>query len=155
FNQFLLMRPDGYVKMSSQPAWEGSSLAKSAFFQFLSKYNDQSFLAYDFNPLYPKQLVLITVVQITSSTGSNLGTIVGVTEPHSMQDVLLGLSSLNPDADAYFVTHEGVFMGIDPYTKQLTLLHPSKAQSSQLMTALDPTAAAALNSLQFNNGSNI
>ncbi|HEX2697846.1 MAG TPA: GAF domain-containing protein, partial [Anaerolineales bacterium] len=137
FNQYFLMRPDGNIRLSSNQAWENLSLKDSPFFETLNSADHQSFALYDFAPLYPGQLILVTVSQYQSSTGSYIGTLVGVTEPQSMQDILVGLTGTTPNSNAYFVTQNGTFIGIDPYTSQLATFQPSASQSTGLKSALD------------------
>ena len=137
FNQFFFMLPDGIILMDSQQEWEGSSLANSQYYQLIANSNDQTFAVYNFPPFYKNQLVLITVAQYQKAGGSRQGTLVGVTEQQSLQDVLQSLVSLTPSSNAYFVTHEGKLIGIDPHTMELAILNPSPSQNTQLTTTFN------------------
>lgn len=137
FNQYFLMRPDGVIRMASNPAWEGLSLKGTALFETLNDADYESFAAYDFAPFYPGQLILVTISQYKTPTGSRLGTLVGITESQGLQDILQGLISTMPNSDAYFITADGAFVGADPYTNQLTVFKPSDSQNKNLTAALD------------------
>ena len=137
FNQFILLRPDGVIHMSSRTDWEGLSLVAASYYATLQAGDRQSFAIFDPAPLFPKQLALLTVAQIRTANGAPLGSIVGLTESQSLQGILQGLVDLNPSGEAYFVTQEGVFVGTDPYTSQLTVVTPSDAQKSELKATLD------------------
>jgi GAF domain-containing protein/HAMP domain-containing protein len=158
FNQFFVMRADGTIQVASKQQWEGVSLRSNSLFQKLSAADHLSFTTYDFPPLYPSQLVMLTVSQYRSADGTPIATLVGVTEPQSMQTILANLITLNPAANAYFVTSSNTFVGIDPYTSQLSVFRPSTSQSNILTPALDSMmnqGAAAPRPLEFNasNGS--
>ncbi len=158
FNQFFIMRADGTIQIASRQQWEGTSLKSNPIYQKLTAADHQSFTTYDFSPLYPSQLVLLTVSQYRSSSGSPIATVVGVTEQQSMQGVLSSLVMINPAANAYFVTDNNTFIGVDPYTNQLSVFKPSTSQSSALAPALDAMmnqGVATPRSLEFNaaNGS--
>jgi GAF domain-containing protein/HAMP domain-containing protein len=157
FNQFFFMLPNGTIKIASQPNWEGTSLANSPYFQTILGDNVQTFEAYNFSPLYSNQLVLLTVAQYQTPSGSKLGTVVGITESQSLQEVLQGLTGLIPSSQAYFVTREGKYIVIDQHTMELTTTTPSSSQNSQLASAFDSmrnTGNATPQSLQFNNNKN-
>ncbi len=135
-NQYFLMKPDGLIRIASNPAWEGSSLQSSPLFEALSNSEGQTLAVYDLEPLYPRQLILITVVQYRTAGGNRLGTLAGITEPQSVQE-LQELLSLNPSADTYIVTRSGTFIGIDPYTHELTAFEPAESQRAILLPALE------------------
>jgi hypothetical protein len=158
FNQFFLMLPDGSVKMASQPSWEGSSLADSQYFKTISTSNDQTFAVYNLPPLYNNQFVLITADQYRTSTGAPLGTLVGITEPQSLEDVLHGLTEFIPSSNAYFVSRDGKLIVTDQHTMQLTTLTPSQSQNAQLTPVFDAMMhgpQSAPRSVQFNNSKNL
>ena len=158
FNQFFLLRPDGTIQMASQPGWEGASLAKSQYYQTIQDGNDQTFAVYNFGPLYTDQLVLITVAQYRAPGGSRLGTVVGITEPQNLQEILQSLISLAPSSNAYFVTHDEKLLGIDPHTMQLAVLGPSPQQDNQLtsvFTLMMHSGTRVPQSLQFSNSDQV
>ncbi len=136
FNQFFLMRPDGTIQISSKPEWEGISLKETSFYQTIHDGDHQSFALYDMAPLYPNQFVLITISQYKTQTGSQLGTLVGISESQSLQEILQALITVTPSASAYFVTPSQTFIGTDPYTSQLTVFKPSNSQNASLATAI-------------------
>jgi GAF domain-containing protein/HAMP domain-containing protein len=137
FNQYFVMLPNGVIQIASKPSWEGLSLQSAPFIKTIKSGDQQSFVLYDFAPLYPGQLILLTVSQYKSSTGSPLGTVVGITEQQNLQDILQGLISVSPSANAYFASESGNFVGIDPYTNQLAVFKPSSSQSKGVPPILD------------------
>src|SRR5574341_1391337 len=153
FSQYFLMKPDSTILIASNPGWEGVSLGNASYYQALNESDRQSFTLYDIPSLYPGQLVLVTVAQYPAAGGSRLGTFVGITESQSLQEILQSLTSINPSANAYFVTQSGVYIGTDPYTSQLTAFQPSDSQNAGLGRVLDEMMSDALGaprSLEFN-----
>lgn len=145
FNQFLIMRPDGIIQIASKPEWDGLDLSKTPYFKNISDSNQQSFVAYDLAPLFPQQLILLTIVQFEGINNAHIGTVIGITEPQSLQEILLSLRNINPSANAYFVTPTQTFVGTDPYTNQLVTFNSSQEQNAQL--------SATLNSLMSSDSS--
>src|SRR5574341_698733 len=153
FSQYFLMKPDSTILIASNSGWEGVSLGNASYYQALNESDRQSFTLYDIPSLYPGQLVLVTVAQYPAAGGSRLGTFVGITESQSLQEILQSLTSINPSANAYFVTQSGVYIGTDPYTSQLTAFQPSDSQNAGLGRVLDEMMSDALGaprSLEFN-----
>lgn len=137
FNQFFLMRPDGTIQISSKPEWEGLSLKDTTFYSLISERDQQSFVLRNPAPLYPNQFVLITIVQYQTATGSRLGTLVGISEAQSLQDIIQSLITLAPEAKAYFVVPSShTFIDANPYTGQLQAFNPSNAQNTSLTAAI-------------------
>jgi GAF domain-containing protein/HAMP domain-containing protein len=137
FNQFILLRPDGVIQMSSRADWEGLSLKDTPYYETLRTGDRQSFAIFDIAPLYPNELDLLTVVQYRASGDVARATIIGITESQNLQSILQGLLDLNPTGEAYFVTQNAAFVGTDPYTAQLAVSTPSEIQKARLKTALD------------------
>ncbi len=158
FNQFLILRTDGTVQIASNPQWEKVSLKDSPYFKNLTGQEAQSFLAYDLAPLYPGQPVLLTVDPIQAVNGVQVGTMVGVTEPQSLQTILQSLAGNSPSSDAFFVTPTGTVVGMDPYTNQLVPMKASTDQSAKLTQVMDrlmsPDNKAPL-AVQYSNADNL
>ena len=157
FNQFFLMLPDGIILMASQQGWEGISLVNSQYYQAIANSNDQTFAVYNFPPFYSNQLVLITVAQYQKEGGLRQGTLVGISEQQSLQEVLQGLATLSPSSNAYFVTRDGKLVATDPRTMELAVFNPSSSQNTQLTAAFNVMMNGGKNaptSLQFNNSNN-
>ena len=137
FNQFFFVASDGVIRIASSPDWENASLQKSSFYPTLAAADRQSFLFYDLEPLYPKQLVLATVSKVKATSGEQLGVLVGITESPELQTTLTGLSALNKDSAAYYITQNGTIVGRDPYTDQLAPVTLRAAQQAVLQASLD------------------
>ncbi len=154
FNQFFVMNSSGVIQLASKKEWEGISLENISLFDKLNSIDHQTFAIEEFPPLYPGQLILITVSQYYSPNGSRQATLVGITEQQSLQSVLQQLINSAPSSNAYFVTQGNVFIGIDPYLNQLSVFKPSASQTSALLPILDGLmnqGVAKPRSLQFNS----
>lgn len=137
FNQFFLMKTDGTIGIASKPEWEGLSLKNTSFYSLISERDHQSFILYNLAPLYSNQFVLITISQYQTQTGSRIGTLVGISEAQSIQDILQSLVALTPSANAYFlIPSSETFVGIDSYIGQLKAFTPSSSQKTSLTTAV-------------------
>jgi len=87
------------------------------------------FAVYNFPPFYSNQLVLITVAQYQKEGGLRQGTLVGISEQQSLQEVLQGLATLSPSSNAYFVTRDGKLVATEfraPWNWRSLTRHPRK-----------------------------
>ncbi len=153
FNQFLVIRPNGNILVSTNEAWEGLTLKDTPLARKLSSREPVTVTLFDLQPLYPQKLAAFTIQPYFSSGGSYLGSLVGVTEPQSLAILLQPLVNLSPSADAYFVTPSGLLIGTDPYTNDLGPLSASDTQVSKIEAAfasmMQPGAASSPASLNF------
>ncbi len=140
FNHFFLVDSTGTIRMASKPEWQNASIRDSALFAGLANKDQQSFVLYDAAPLFPNSLVLATVAQVKSGTGTPLGTLVGITQSDQLQSVLLALSSLNADSEALLVTESGKVIGTDPYTDQISPLALPPSQQLLIQNAVQDVA---------------
>ena len=162
FNQFLLLDPNGNIKISSNPKWEGVTLAPPAFEQTLNE--SPSIALYGFLPLYEKEFILVTTQQYKTKRGSILGSIVGITEKKNLQKLVQPLNGLSPLASTYFVLPDQLFIHNNPETGEFTPIESSsqdgiisifsklKTQAAPQPETLDITAPdgeAALAQLQW------
>ncbi len=162
FNQFFLIRPNGIIQMAAKEEWESLSLADTDVFDALSNALPTTITIYDLAPLYPNQLVMLTIQPYFTSSGSFLGALVGVTEPQSLSLILQPLIKLSPSADAYFRTSEGVLIGADPYSGDLIQVQSSASQKAELdaafaklMTSTDESPAPASLEFQIYSGDDV
>lgn len=136
FNQFLLVRPSGQIVLASNSAWEGQTLADLDQISNLPiEHRSTSFFGLE--PLYTKELLLITAVDLKTASGSKLGTLIGITESQTIQKNLIALQELSPQSEVFFILPPDRFVGIDPYTNQLTAMKFSEAQQADILPALD------------------
>jgi GAF domain-containing protein/HAMP domain-containing protein len=138
FNQYLLIGLDGTVELSSKPEWEGTALRDLPIFTEISTADHETLAAFDVSPLYPKELVLMTVAQTQDSKGTHLGSVVGVTESGELQGILQSLSRPTTGAEAFFVTPSGAIIGTDPYTNQMTPVDAAASETTPIVAALTP-----------------
>ncbi len=136
FNQFLLLDSNGLIKIASQQGWEGTVLTDTTSFEQATLRN-RSITLYGLQPLYPKQLVLITAVDYKTASGSKLGTLVGITEAQEIQKILHTLMDLNPLAEAYFIVPPDQFIASDPYTQEIIPIESSPSQQKNILPTLD------------------
>ncbi len=135
FNQFLLVENNGEIQIATQSNWEGVNLDQTELGKSLAVQKPTTVTLYDLAPLYPNELVTLTIQPFYSDSGSPLGAIVGITEPQNLRELIQPLIDLSPSADAYFVSANGVLIGSNPYTEDLILADSSPQQKQQLDAA--------------------
>jgi len=136
FSEFFLLDPAGTVRISSQPDWQGVSLADSAALQIITS-EKRSAAILDLQPLYPDELILLTVAEYLGSDSSVKGRVVGVTDSESLQSILQSLVELSPSAQAYFIIPPDAFISREIYTNELSLMNASDSQKNEVLPALD------------------
>ena len=141
FNQFLLLDPSGNIKISSNAAWQGMTLAPSGLEQTLPE--NQSVALYGLLPIYKDEFILVTSQQYKTARGSTLGSIVGITEKKNLLDLIQPLNGLSPLATTYFVLPTQQFVYNSPETGKFTLVEKSSQDKinsifSKLMTQEAP-----------------
>lgn len=135
FNQIMLVRSNGIIQMASREEWEGLSLHGTPVYNLLRQDQPSTVTIYDLAPLYPNQVVMLTIQPYHTEAGLLLGATVGVTESHSLKLILDPLVNLSPSADAYFVTNTLGLIGTDPYTGDLGELPSSESQKAAIESA--------------------
>jgi GAF domain-containing protein/HAMP domain-containing protein len=137
FDQFILMDLDGNIKVSSNETWQGLTIEGISVLDGITPENP-SFLSFTLSPLFENNLSLVTVLEYTTSRGSSLGYLVGVTTSEEMQEVLQSIEALSPLANAYFILPTGEFVSIDAENNQfLPFESISKSQQNILVPNLD------------------
>jgi len=137
FNQFFVMIPDGTIVAGSKPEWDGLQLTESVAYQQVLESDHVSYAFYNLAPLYPDQMVLLTISQLRGPTATPKGVMVGVTESGELHSILQNLASVGSGSEAMFVTADGALVGSDPYTNELALIQAPAAQLKPIVTALD------------------
>jgi HAMP domain-containing protein len=120
FNQFLLLDPNGNIKIASNAKWEGQTLDSLVFEQKLKKHH--SIALYGLSPIYEDEFILFTSQDYITKRGSLLGSIVGITEKKNLQELIQPLNGLSPLALTYFVLPDQRFVYNDPKTGQFVLV---------------------------------
>jgi GAF domain-containing protein/HAMP domain-containing protein len=136
FSQFLLLNPQGKIMAASRPEWEGLTLTDPSMLSDLPA-GSRSVATINLDPLYPDQMVLATAIDYETRMGSNLGTLVGITESQTLQEILQSLQALSPSAITYFILPPDTLLTRDPYTEELSTLSPSQPQLEAVIPALD------------------
>ena len=157
FNQFLIVDTDGKIQIASKKEWEGAIINNIE--SLLANEEHRTALVYDFQPFYPNQVAILTVVRYKTASGSLLGTVIGITESQSAQEALNALINLSPTADAYYVLPANVFISADPYTRALTPFNPSASQQNAIVSAFQKTKfqkdISLPTALEFDAGDNV
>ncbi len=127
FNQFFIARPDGLVHVATQAEWEGQYLAGipadyfSTQHEFLSVYNQA--------PYYRNTLIFLTMVPIENEQGEQVATLVGVSEPNTIRDMVERATSFT--TRHYFVTNQGDYVSVNPFANALYRLIPVEPNETQ------------------------
>ncbi|MBI5951239.1 MAG: GAF domain-containing protein [Chloroflexi bacterium] len=137
FNQFLLLDPDGNVKISSNPAWEGIKIDLPILDQTLEEHHSGVF--YGFSPLYKDEFVLVNAQLYKTPHGSVLGSVIGITEKRDLRALIQPLNGLSPQAVTYFILPDERLIYNDPTTGGFAPIESAsqddiKAISTELMT---------------------
>lgn len=135
FNQFLMLDANGIIRVASRPEWEGVDLTGAMDLAQVAPANS-SVTLFGFEPLYPSQLVLITVIDFHTTAGAQAGRLIGVTESQEIQKVLSTLMELSPLAKAYFIIPPDQFIASDPYTGEIIRNEASPSQTEHILPAL-------------------
>ena len=126
FDQFFLVDKDGIIKVASNPDWENQTLNISLF---EDAEESVSHALYGLSPIYTDELVLVTMAPYKTLRGSVLGTIVGVSEKESLQQLVQPLNGLSPFASTYYILSDNQFIGSDPVTGELIKINASTDQN--------------------------
>ncbi len=131
FNQFLLLDPNGNIKISSNTEWEGMALDPSVLEKTGSE--NHSIALYGLSPLYQNEFILVTNQQYKTRRGSLLGYFVGITEKKNLQKLVQPLDGLSPQAATYFVLSDRHFVYNNPQTGEFTLFESPSQDSINSM----------------------
>ncbi len=102
FDEFIIIDPNGSVKISSRDEWQGQKL-DMAFMNNLTPERP-SYVVSGFGSFYGQdEYALITALEYKNSSGGNIGTVVGITSPSSLTRMLQPFYGLYPFADTYFI----------------------------------------------------
>ncbi len=154
FDNFLLVNAEGIVYATSNNIWEGISLAESLDYSLLRDENTSVGL-YNLSPIMmSEQFAFYTSKSLRSETGKDLGVLIALTSRDEIRNFLNETTFSNPSASAYLISTNGIYIGIDPYTKQLAAFEPSQEQKSIIRTYSEtpaPIEDDIYNLLQFEN----
>jgi transcriptional regulator with GAF, ATPase, and Fis domain/uncharacterized protein YjeT (DUF2065 family) len=144
FNQFMVVKPDGLIHISSKRDWEGRRLAETPVTTKL--FGEQVSLASNtLQPVYPETFVIASSIPLVDEQGHTIATILGISEPVYIRDILeraIFFSSTN-----YLVTRDGAYLGINPYPNsfdQLVVLEPPKELRSIIQAGFSSDTQAGV-----------
>ncbi len=140
FSQFFVLTPDGTIHFASIPEWEGVSLASSPHLQTILEHNAQTIALYNLAPLYPNQLVFLTIEQYR--LGETEATVVGVSGIDIVSSILKPFTYPIPEAQAYYLLEdstggEETLAGFDPYEVGIVIYPLTAEQLSQIHRAFE------------------
>jgi GAF domain-containing protein/HAMP domain-containing protein len=133
FDQFLLVDPNGVIKIASDPKWQGATLDPSIFNRSLNER--PSTTLYGLSPIYKDELILFTALPYKTDRGSTLGTIVGITEKANLKELIQPLYGLSPLAKTYFVLSDQQYIYNESNTGNF-IPAESAASQSEINTIL-------------------
>ncbi|MBT7074522.1 MAG: GAF domain-containing protein, partial [Anaerolineae bacterium] len=131
FDSFFLLNPEGVIYAGSNSAWMGTEISSSLLLERVAK-KEGSVGIYDLDALFPQEFVLFTISPLSSQSGKDLGVLVGVTEEEATKDFLAESTRYNADTTAYIISSTGLYIGIDPYTEDLTPFTPTDNQQKEI-----------------------
>ncbi|MFN2145247.1 MAG: GAF domain-containing protein [Anaerolineales bacterium] len=137
FNHLLLVSPGGKITLSTNRAWEGQFISNQEY--FLSKIQSDSrasFLVIKpdlvYNPDSTPEFEITHFMSfpLTTSNGTLLGYIVGISDGRAIQNVLEANSSFLANNKLFMLNEDQKFAGITDVNKSLSLteLQPSDQQ---------------------------
>ena len=106
FDDFVLIDNNGNIKVASNEAWQGMSLASFD----LTIGDGKSLALYGLSPLYEDEFILITALSYKTERGSTLGTLVGITHGESLRQLLQPLDGLGSYTDVYYILADKKFI---------------------------------------------
>ncbi|MCJ7435171.1 MAG: HAMP domain-containing protein, partial [Anaerolineales bacterium] len=136
FDQFFLLDPDGTIQVATNAKWEGILITDPAVLDNIQS-DHASILSYNLAPLYPDQLILLTAIQYRTSSGSSLGTVIGVTESQELTPILQSVKDLNPNSETYFFIPPNILLGIDGKSGKFVVIKSSDSQLKAILPAFD------------------
>lgn len=136
FNQFLITDQDGVIIAATDSAWEGMELSEAPFYP-TDVGKPMSRALYSPSPLYDQELVILTSEPFFDSEGNFTASIFGVTESLNIMQSLESTSLAQEEANSYFISPAGDFIGIDRIGSKLVAFQPSTEQAQTLL-ALSP-----------------
>ena len=148
FNDFFLLDPQGVIYGASNSAWYQIALDDSSYYKQLTEKG--SFGVYGLEPLFPEKFIIYTVSPLESKTGENLGFVVGITKDEAIREFLAETIIFNPASTAYIISENNTYLGIDPYTKELSPFIPSEEQKN-IIASSSGTPTTRDTTLNFTN----
>jgi GAF domain-containing protein/HAMP domain-containing protein len=136
FDHFVLMDSRGLIRIATRPEWQGLIIPEYAFINE-SGYEGGTHLLFGFPPLYQELPVLITFREYTTSRGSILGVVVGITESKGLSELVNPLQAINPSGSTYFLLPSGHFLAMEEGTEGLISIDPSNDTRDELTMQLE------------------
>jgi GAF domain-containing protein/HAMP domain-containing protein len=127
FDQFFLLDTSGNIKIASNANWQGITLDSLTSAKVNGK--NHSVALYGLSPLYENEFILLTMQEYKTKRGSVIGSIVGITEKESLQELVQPLNGLSSLASAYFVLPDQRLIYSEPETGVFTLVQSTSQNS--------------------------
>lgn len=155
FKAFFLIDPNGIIYAGTDQAWRGVSLVDSSYFAQLYGEAGSAGL-YGLSPLFPNEFFVFTSRPLETKDGKYLGNLVGLTGSETIKNLLEETTFFNPNTTAYIITSNSIYIGLDPYTKQLAAFEPSQEQKDKIseIKPINAEEEDSHNLLDFENNLN-
>jgi GAF domain-containing protein/HAMP domain-containing protein len=132
FDQFILIGNDEIITVASNESWQGQNIDLDSY-----KLEKQKSVAiYGFAPLYENEFILLTIAEYQTERGSTLGTLIGITEKTSLQQLIQPLNGLAPFANTFFILSNNQFIASDATTGSFTLVDSTSSSQEALINSL-------------------
>ncbi len=140
FDDFFLLSPEGVIYAGSDSTWQGTVIEDPFLLEQTNK-KEGSVGIYGLDVLFPDKFAIFTIAPLFTSTGKDIGVLVGVTDDEMTENFLKETMLLSPDATAYIISANDVYLGIDPHVEDLTPFTPTEEQRSEISSFLtNPTS---------------
>lgn len=140
FDQYFLLDTKGNIKVASNADWQGIKFDTSIFDQSAEEFHSTAL--YGLAPIYENQFILVTVHRYQTSSGSTLGSIVGITEKENLQELLQPLNGISTLASIYFILPDNQFISSDAKTGEFVLEAAPSSSQSELASTLSKLITA-------------
>lgn len=141
FNLYFVADPTGTILVSSERQWEGTKLNDVISYKEVLAADNQSYGILNFLPFRPGKFSIVTVNQFVSGDGAKNALIGGITDEQYVAAILKPIVDLTPSSRAYFVTHYGGHLGLDPYTDGMQVLVSVEEHRDKLAETFQPMKA--------------
>ena len=135
FAGFFLINPDGVIYAGSDSSWLGTLIEDAFLLEQVAK-GEGSVGIYNLKALFPQEYIIFTIRKLSSNSGEDLGILVGVTREETTRSFLNETMLFNPEATAYIISANKIYLEINPYTEFITPFTPTQIQQSRIFSFL-------------------
>ena len=147
FNQFMVVNLEGRIELATKRDWENQILSDPLYRDQLAG-KEASRVALNFTPLYPDAFVIVTAIPYYDSEGNLEATVLGIAESPAVRNLIESTAFYS--TNHYFVTRDGNFIGLNPFSdnfNKLIALSPSSEQKQTIQSAINSSARGGVGEL--------